>query len=340
MKTWRIAAYAGPAGLELCTEPDPPAPRGRQVVVRVRASSLNFREWLDVHGLLAKFAPLPERRIPGSDAAGDVVAIGEDVRRVQPGARVATVFYSGWLQGPMPADMNIIGRSARENDGTLTEYMVVDEAELVQLPPHLSYEEAATLPCAAVTAWTSLFTNGHLTPGDAVLIEGSGGVALFALQFARIAGARAIVTTTSPSKREQLMRLGAHAVIDANDTDWPLRVRAANASRGVDLTLSTAGGPTVDGCIAATRPGGTVFLVGMRDDRARTRPALLFGLHGVSAFPTRVGNRDHFDAMNRAIDVSQLRPVIAQVFEFGAAPAAFEFFGQGGHFGKVVIRHA
>lgn len=339
MKTWRIASYNGPAGLVLCDEADPAPPRHRQVVLRVRASSLNFREWLDVQGVLAKMWPLPQRRVPGSDAAGEVVAIGESVQRVQPGDRVATVFYSDWLHGPIPATMNIIGRSARENDGTLTQYMVVDEDELVHLPAHLSFEEAATLPCAAVTAWTSLFALGRLAPGDTVLIEGSGGVAIFALQFARVAGARAIVTTTSPSKRERLLALGAHAVINATADDWPAAVMAANDGEGVDWAISTAGGRSVDGCIAATRPGGAVMLVGVRDLGASGRPEMQLGLRGVSAHPTRVGNRDHFEAMNRAIAINQLHPVIDRVFEFDDAPAAFEHFATGRHVGKVVIRH-
>lgn len=339
MKTWRIASYTGPAGLELCNEPDPAPPRHRQVVLRVRASSLNFREWLDVQGVLAKMAPLPERRVPGSDAAGEVVAIGESVRRVRPGDRVATVFYSDWLHGPIPATMNIIGRSARENDGTLTQYMVVDEDELVQLPAHLSFEEAATLPCAAVTAWTSLFALGRLAPGDAVLIEGSGGVAIFALQFARMAGARAIVATMSPSKRERLLALGAHAVVNAAAADWSSAVVEANGGSGVDWAISTAGGRSVDECIAATRPGGAVMLVGMRDMGAAGKAGMQLGMRAVSAHPTRVGNRDHFEAMNRAIAVNQLRPVINRVFEFEDAPKALEYFATGRHVGKVVIRH-
>lgn len=339
MKTWRIASYTGPAGLELCDEPDPAPPCQREVVLRVRASSLNFREWLDVQGALARMAPLPERRVPGSDAAGEVVAVGESVRRVRPGDRVATVFYSDWLHGPIPATMNIIGRSARENDGTLTQYMVVDEDELVHLPTHLSFEEAATLPCAAVTAWTSLFALGRTLPGDTVLIEGSGGVAIFALQFTRMAGARAIVTTTTPAKREGLLALGAHAVINAAADDWSSAVIDANGGSGVDWAVSTAGGRSVDGCIAATRPGGAVMLVGVRDMGAAGHARMQLGMRGVSAHPTRVGNRDHFEAMNRAVAVNQLHPVIDRVFDFNQTPAALEYFATGRHVGKVVIRH-
>ena len=169
MRMYRIAAYTGPSGLELCEAPAPAAPTGRQVLVRVRASSLNYRELLNVQGILARMAPLPDRRVPGSDGAGDVVAVGPDVRRVRPGDRVATVFYADWLQGPMPADLQMIGRSAGLDDGTLTEYLCVDEGELAHVPAHLSYEEAATLPCAGVTAWTALFDTWVGTQSDLAL---------------------------------------------------------------------------------------------------------------------------------------------------------------------------
>ena len=339
MKLYRIASYTGPSGLELCDEPAPPAPQGRQVVVRVRASSLNFRELMDVNGLLAQFAPLADRRIPGSDAAGEVVAVGPEVTRVRPGDRVATTFYAGWISGRMPTRMQFIGRSALQNDGTLTESTVVREDELVHLPPHLTFEEAATLPCAGVTAWTALFEQAHTKAGDTVLVEGSGGVAVFALQFARMAGARVIVTTTTAAKQSRLRELGAHEVVIASaDRDWPAQVeRLSNG--GVDWALSTAGGEALNGCIAATRPGGGVVLVGARDDSKQSKPAWTFVMRGVSMHPTRVGNRDHFEAMNRAIAANALRPVIDRVFDFGDAQAAFEYFAAARQVGKVVIRH-
>lgn len=340
MKLYRIASYTGPAGLELCEEPVPPAPTGRQVLMRVHASSLNYRELLDVQGLLAKMAPLPERRVPGSDGAGEVVTVGPEVRRVRPGDRIATVFYPDWLHGPMPPDLNFIGRSAATNDGTLTEYLLVEEDELVHLPSHLSYEEAATLPCAGVTAWTSLFVHARIGPGDTILVEGSGGVAIFAVQFARMAGARAVVTTTTPAKALRLRELGAHEVIVASrEIDWPAKVREATGGTGVDASLSTAGGDYLAGCIEATRAGGRVILVGVRDTAPGSRPTLSFQMRGVSMHPTRVGNREHFKAMNRAIGINGLRPIIDRVFDFNEARAAFEYYAAARHIGKVVIRH-
>jgi NADPH:quinone reductase-like Zn-dependent oxidoreductase len=340
MRLYRIARYCGPSGLELREEPDPSPPRGRQVVMRVRASSLNFRELMDVQGLLARIAPLPERRIPGSDAAGEVVAVGPEVTRVKPGDRVATIFYADWVRGPIPRGMQFIGRSALQDDGTLTEFTVVHESELVALPPHLTFEEAATLPCAGVTAWTSLFEHARIRPGDTILVEGSGGVALFALQFARMTGARVIATTTTPGKQSLLREIGAHETIVASaQNDWPAQVLALTGDTGVDWTISTAGGKALDGCVAATRAGGGVVMVGVRDAASGTKSSWNFQMRGVSLHPTRVGNRDHFEAMNRAIAANALRPVIDRVFDFEEAPAAFEYFASARHVGKVVIRH-
>jgi NADPH:quinone reductase-like Zn-dependent oxidoreductase len=341
MKVYRIATYSGPSGLELCDEPAPLSPRDRQVVVRVRASSLNFRELMDVQGLLARIAPLAERRIPGSDAAGEVITVGPAVTRVKPGDRVATIFYADWIHGPMPPNMRFIGRSALQDDGTLTEFTVVHEDELVHLPPHLSFEEAATLPCAGVTAWTSLFEHARVKPGDAVLVEGSGGVAVFALQFARMAGARVIATTTTATKRPRLLELGASEVIVASpEGEWAKEILDATDRVGVDWAISTAGGEALDGCIAATRPGGGIVLVGVRDSSTRAKPNLGFQMRGVSMHPTRVGNRDHFEAMNRALVANPaVRPVIDRVFDFGEAKAAFEYFAAARQIGKVVIRH-
>lgn len=341
MKVYRIDAYDGPRGLGLHEEPDPSPPTGRKVVVKVRASSLNYRELLDVQGGLAKFAPLADRRIPGSDAAGEVVAIGPDVRRVAVGDRVCTTFFADWLQGPMPVAMNFIGRSAGPDDGTLAEFTVVEEDELVHVPAHLTYEEAATLPCAGVTAWTSVFVHAQMRPGDTVLVEGSGGVSVFALQFARLAGARVIATTTSPAKQARLRELGAHiTVVAGRDVDWAAQVREATGGAGVDWTLSTAGGDFLVGCIEATRPGGTLVAIGVRDTSARPVPAGAFAIRGVNLHPTRVGNREHFEAMNRALTAAGLRPVVDRVFAFDEARAAFEYFAAARHVGKVVIRHS
>ena len=341
MKVYRIDSYTGPAGLGLHEEPDPAPPTGHQVVVRVRASSLNYRELLDVQGALARMVPLPERRIPGSDAAGEVIAVGPDVTRVRAGDRVATTFYADWLRGPLPAQMNFIGRSAGQNDGTLTEQTVVHEDELVHLPAYLSFEEAATLPCAGVTAWTSLFVHADVRPGDTVLIEGSGGVSTMAIPLARMAGARVIATTTSPDKADRLRAIGAqHVVVARKDAPWSAQVLEASGGAGADWTLSTAGGDFLLGCIEATRPGGTLVTIGVRDSTARPVPAGAFALRGVRLHSTRVGSREHFEALNRALAANELRRVVERVFEFAEARAAFETFAAARHVGKIVIRHA
>jgi len=184
MKAYRIEKYIGPAGLRLVEEADPASPVGRQVVVRIRATSINNRDLSDLHG---KFG-LPLDHIPMCDGAGEVVAVGPDVTRVRPGQRVAAIFHRNWIAGDPPRDLKVLGRGAEKNDGMLAECTLTDESELVLLPEHLSFEEGATLPCAGVTAWYALFGKDTLRPGQTVLVQGTGGVSIFALQLARRPG--------------------------------------------------------------------------------------------------------------------------------------------------------
>lgn len=340
MRAYRIASYTGPAGLELVHEPDPAAPVGRQVIVRLHASSINFRELLDLRGFMAAMVPMPDRRIPGSDGAGEVVAIGPDVTRVKIGDRVATTFHAGWIGGTSPHDLNVMGRGAKANDGTLVEFTRVDESELVLVPDHLSFEEAATLPCAGVTAWYSLFGVGPLLPGSFVLLQGTGGVSTFAMQFARTAGLRVIATTTSPSKAQRLLDQGVEKVIDASaGVEWASGVLAATGGLGVDLAVNIAGGNTIEACVQATRRFGRIVLVGAREAPLSALSAA-FMFRGISIHVTRVGSRDHFEQMNRSIAATKLKPVLDRIFEFEDAPRAFEYFATARHIGKVVIRHS
>ncbi len=338
MRLYRINAYTGSAGLKMMQAPDPAPPVARQVVVRVRATSINFRDLIDLQGLLATRYGAPDGRIPMCDGAGEVVAVGPDVRRVKPGDRVAATFHASWIGGPPPLYMNILGRGAEVNDGMLTEFTTVDESELVHLPEHLSYEEAAALPCAGVTAWYSLFGPATLMPGDTVLLQGTGGVSVLALQFARAVNARVIVTTTSPGKAEALRALGASEVIDARKgQDWVSAVRALTGGYGVDWAVNIAGGDTVESMVKATRPGGRMVLVGFREG-AMDKLSSNFMVRGLNIHVTRVGSREHFEQMNRAISAAKIRPVIDRVFDFEEAAAAFDYFAQASHVGKVVIR--
>jgi NADPH:quinone reductase-like Zn-dependent oxidoreductase len=339
MKAYRIASYDGPAGLRLTDEAAPNQPVGRQVLVRVRASSINFRDLLDIQGELARYSRVADRRIPLCDGVGDVVAVGPDVRRVKNGDRVAAVYHPRWMAGPPPHDLNSLGRGAEANDGMLTEYTKVDESELVHFPKHLSYEEAAGLPCAGVTAWWSLFGPATLMPGEFVLVQGTGGVSIFALQFARAVNARVIATTTSPSKAHVLHDLGAEAVIDAaNRVDWSSAVLDATGGVGVDLAVNIAGGDSFDMSVKAVRQSGRLVMVGQRDGGLENINGR-FMERGLNIHCTRVGSRENFEHMNRALEATNIKPVIDRVFHFDEAPAAFEYFASAKHIGKVVISH-
>jgi len=338
MRLYRIESYTGPIGLKLIEAQDPPAPVARQVLVRLHATSINFRDLIDLQGVLAQHYGAPDGRIPMCDGAGEVVAVGPDVRRVKPGDRVAAIFHAHWIAGPPPADLNILGRGADFNDGMLAEFSTVDESELVHIPEHLSYEEAATLPCAGVTAWYSLFGPATLMPGETVLIQGTGGVSVFALQFARAVNARVIATTTSPDKADTLRALGAAEVIDARKgNDWAQAARDAAGGHGVDWSINIAGGDTVEAMVRATRPGGRLIMVGQREG-AMDRLSSNFMVRGLNIHVTRVGSREHFEQMNRTIAATGMRPVLARTFDFAEARPAFEHFAAARHIGKIAIR--
>ena len=335
MRSYHATSGAGLEGLVL-RDHDEPVPGQREVLVRVRASSLNFREISVLRGTY----PLPVKPdvIMGADGAGEVVALGPGVTRVRVGDRVAAAMFPRWIDGPIAWEYAPqIGGSL---DGMMTEYTALSEDALVRLPDHLSFEEGATLPCAAVTAWNALTGARRLQAGDAILTLGSGSVSLFALQLARVFGARVIATTSSDIKAERLRALGADAVINYRTTpDWHLAVRQLTAGRGVDQVIEVSGS-TLEQSIRATTIDGLINFVG----RLGGGPLTLDGNVLYAAIATvRVvfaGSRAQFDAMNRAIAVAGLRPVIDRVFRFDEAPAAFRYFETMQPFGKVVISHS
>jgi NADPH:quinone reductase-like Zn-dependent oxidoreductase len=340
MKLYRVKSFGNLDGLYQTEEPQPSAPVARQVLVRIRASSLNFRDLLGLQGSLQMAGPgMALDHIPLCDGAGEVVAVGPEVTRVKIGDRVAATFHPSWIAGPAPHDLNVLGRSSARNDGMLAEFTRVDESELVVVPAHLSFEEAATLPCAGVTAWYALHGAQALLPGEDVLTIGTGGVSLFALQFAKAGGARVIATTTSPAKVEVLEKLGADVVIDTSgDPKWHQRVLVATEGRGVDVAVEVVGGEMTTEVFRATRCSGRVSLVGALSRSADALSPVARG-RGIYLHPTRVGSRLHFEQMNRAIAANQLRPVIDRVFDFDDARAAFEHFDTGVRIGKTIIRH-
>ena len=334
MKLYCIPQAAGIDTLERREAPTPKPGRG-QIVVRMRAAALNYRD-LNVAAGRAARGTLPANLIPLSDGAGEVVETGPDVTRVKTGDRVAGLFMQTWLGGEMePAHVE----SARGGaiDGVLAEYVLFDQDGVVALPDHLSYEEGATLPCAGVTAWNALYNGRPLKTGDTVLVLGTGGVSIFALQFAHAAGARVIVTSSSDGKLAQAKALGASDGVNYRQhPDWQHEVLRLTDGRGVDHVVEVGGAGTLARSVEATRIGGQVHLIGVltsgeiNPTPILRRNTILRGIY--------VGSRQMFEAMNRAIALHKIAPVIDRVFDFEQAQDAYRYLAAQSHVGKVVIR--
>jgi|SRR5579884_1785664 len=334
MKSYHINKGAGLEGLTL-KEHEIPVAGPREVLVRVRACSLNARELLIMQG----YYPLPIRPdvVAVSDGAGEVVAVGEGVTRVRVGDRVAASIFPQWIDGPFRWEHSAqLGGSL---DGMLTEYAVLSEEALVHIPDHLSFEEAAALPCAAVTAWNALTGERPLQAGETVLTLGSGGVSLFALQFAKLFGARVIATTSSDEKAQRLKKLGADDVINYRTTpDWNEAVRDLTGGRGVDLVVEVGGAGTLEKSIKATTVSGQVSMVGwLANKGTSTIDIKVISATVLTLRRIAVGSRAQFIAMNRAIAVNRLRPVIDRIFSFDEAAAAFRYYQDSQNLGKVII---
>jgi NADPH:quinone reductase-like Zn-dependent oxidoreductase len=314
----------------------PPQPGPGEVVVHIRAASLNHRDLNIVHGGYSRVALKPGA-IPLSDGAGEVAALGPGVTRWKAGDRVAPIFLPRWLGGALLPEY-LPSALGGPSDGVLAEAIVIREDALVRIPPHLSFEEAATLPCAAVTAWNAVFDKGALAPGQTLVTLGTGGVSLFAAQFGLMTGARVIATTGSNDKAARLNAMGITDVINyRTQPDWDVRIRELTGGRGADLVVEVGGPGSLARSIAAIRLCGHISSVGNLAGQATIDPATLFAKRA-SMCGIQVGSRDMFEAMNRAIEVNQLKPVIDRVFDFADARAAYEYLASGRHFGKVVIR--
>lgn len=333
MKAYELHPNDGFASLTLVDLP-PPGPLGpRDVRVRIRAASLNYRDLV-----LAKSSKqLPKPVVPVSDGAGEVLEVGREVTRFAAGDRVASSFFPTWLDGHIEAahHENALGGSL---DGVLAEQVVLPETAWVKLAPHLSFEQGATLPCAGLTAWHALFEAATLRPGDTLLVQGTGGVSIFALQLARATGARVIATTSSPAKRARLEQLGASAVLDYKQTpDWGEAVRAATGGRGVDVAVEVGGPGTFDQTVKALRYGGTMSILGILTGTSgpvNTHQVFHKGLHVKGVYVGPLAMAERFAA---ALAETRLAPVVDKVFAFADARAAYEYQASGAHFGKVVI---
>lgn len=335
MRAIEIRGGFGLENLALVERPDP-RPGPGQVLVRLRAASLNYRDLLMAEGKYNPKQKLP--LIPCSDGAGEVVEVGEGVTRVQAGDRVCGAFAQKWISGE-PNRERLRATLGGPLDGTLAELAVFDQEGVVKVPGHLSDEEASTLPCAAVTAWSALVTEGGLKGGDTVLVQGTGGVSLFALQLAKILGARVIATSSQDEKLERVRRMGADGLINYREVpEWGKRAKELTEGTGADNVVEVGGAGTLHQSLQAVRFGGTVSLIG---NLSGTKTEILLThifMQRIRVNGILVGHRESFEAMNRAIALHELRPVIDRVFALEEAPAAFGHMAAGGHFGKIVVR--
>lgn len=363
MKAFEFQNQFGLEALKLTNRPQPELGSG-QILIKVRAASVNYRDWLIVKGAFRMKQRFP--LIPLSDGVGEVVAVGEGVTRVKTGDRVAGIFFQTWLDGELTearilsalggplfsgelteaayggelteAQTQLVLSSTL--DGMLAEYIVLHEDGVVHVPEHLTDEEAATLPCAAVTAWNAVMVAfGGVKASDTVLVQGTGGVSIFALQFAQLSGARVIATSSSDEKLERLRQLGASDTINYKQTpDWGKRVREITGGIGVDHIVEVGGPGTLNESLRAVRYGGRIsFLGSLTGGGGVINTAAIF-LKDLRMQGIYVGSREMFEAMNRAITLHKLRPIVDRVFPFEEAREALAYMKSGAHFGKVCIR--
>jgi len=333
MHAWQISSF-GVDSLEFVERPTP-TPGPSEVLLKVHAISFNYRDLMVVKGHYNPKMKLP--RIPCSDGAGEVAAVGEGVSAWKPGDRVAGIFMQNWLDGP-PTAAKARGALGGDIDGMLAEYVVLKDTGLVRLPEHLSFQEAATLPCAAVTAWNALAA-GNLRPGATVLIQGTGGVSIFALQLARLQGARALGISSSNAKLERARGLGLDAGLNYSENpDWDRWVLDQTAGEGVDLVVEVGGLATLPCSLKSIRIGGTIAQVGVLSGSTDPVP---FPVGSVLHKQARiqgiyVGSRHDFEQMNKAISLAQLRPVYESL-PWSQACEALARMEKGSHFGKLVL---
>uniref|UniRef100_A0A832H4C2 NAD(P)-dependent alcohol dehydrogenase n=1 Tax=Oscillatoriales cyanobacterium SpSt-402 TaxID=2282168 RepID=A0A832H4C2_9CYAN len=335
MKAYELRNQPGLAAWDLVERPTP-EPQAGQVLVKMHAASLNYRDLLVAKGAYGakEFKPIT----PLSDGAGAVVAVGDGVTRVKVGDRVAGIFMQDFIDGRLTREKSNSALGGAIS-GVLAEYVVFDENGLVNIPAHLTYEEAATLPCAAVTAWNALVTEGKLKAGDTVLLLGTGGVSIFALQFAKLMGARIIITSSQDEKLEKAKQLGADVGINYKVTpNWDEKVWELTDKRGADHVVEVGGADTLNQSLKAATYGGNISLIGVLTGlKGDINTALILHKH-IRVQGIYVGSRTMFEEMNRAIAQAQLHPVIDRVFEFAHATAALAYLESGAHFGKIVIK--
>jgi len=330
----------GGAGIDALVKVERPDPKPayRQVMVKVKACSLNFRDLGIVRGTYRM--PVRENLIPLSDGAGEVIEVGPGVTRVKVGDHVAGCFFQRWLGGEASADVHASALGGGI-DGMLAEHAVLEEDGVVKIPAHLSLEEGATLPCAGVTVWNAMTEHAKLIAGQTMLLQGTGGVSIFGLQLARMMGIQVIITSSSDDKLARAKALGANHGINYKTTpDWEKAALGLTGGRGVDHVVEVGGAATLARSFGAIRVGGKITMIGgLSGPATEINPGLIFArranVQGIS-----VGSMQMFEAMSRAIAASGIKPVIDKVFPFDEAQAAYRHMASGAHFGKIVIRVA
>lgn len=333
MRAYRVFETTGPDGIKPVDLPDP-AVGDRQILVKTKAVSLNYRD-LSISVGKYPFGVKPNV-IPASDGAGEVVAVGKAVKQFKPGDRVAGCFFENWSGGEIRPEVHHTSRGGAI-DGMLAELVATDENGVVRIPDRLSYSEAATLPCAALTAWNALVEHARIVAGQTVLVQGTGGVSMFALQFAKAMGASVIATSSSDEKLERARKMGAtHLINYKQNPDWDKAVMEITGGRGVDHVVEVGGAGTFDRSLKSVRLGGKVSVIGVLSGPGTGNPALIL-VKSANIQGIFVGSRQMFEAMNRAISANDIKPAIDKEFPFADATAAYKHLQSGAHFGKVVI---
>ncbi len=337
MKVFQIQDDWSIDNIKLAERPEP-TPSAGEVLLKMKAASLNYRDLVVPkrgYGALTGTLPI----IPLADGAGEVVAVGEGVTRFEVGDRVCPMFMQKWIAGEASKERltNTLGGPL---DGTMAEYMVLHEQGVAKAPANLNDEEAATLPCAALTAWSALVTEGNLKAGDTVLVQGTGGVSLFALQFAKLLGAYVIATSSSDDKLQKALDLGADEGINyKTDPEWGRTAKKMVGGDGVDHVVEVGGTKTLPQSLRAIRFGGTISMIGVLSGGDMSGALGLIVTRQVRLQGVTVGHRDSFEAMAQAIEKHTLKPVIDRTYPFEELREALDYLASGAHFGKICIRH-
>lgn len=336
MKAYQITGSYSITSLEL-VEKEIPEILPDEILIKLNALSLNYRDLLVINGV-DQWRP-PVGRIPVSDGVGTVVALGKDVKDIQLHDRVAPLFITNWIEGKLASEKLTSSLGGRVKDGLLQEYAVFKAIEVIRIPAYLTDEEAATLPCAALTAWHGLMEKGEIKPGHQVLIQGTGGVSLFSMQFAQIAGAEIIALSGNKEKIERLHQMGIKRLINYRENpDWENKVLKMTDGTGVHHVVEVVGGESLNKSIEATAIDGTISLIGLLGGlKGTVNTARIMGkqlrIQGIE-----VGSKAMFSNMLKAMEINQVHPIISEVFAFNEIKTALTSLENGNHFGKVVIR--